>query len=214
MKRSAAMVLSGAFSILVVLGATIVVAQTGLFTGSSTLIQPHGEIIVPEMTPTVAQTYTIVVTRTIVITPRIEPSSTVISTASNPTPTEYETELLTQLNQAYALLRQREEIYQVKLREAYDRIAALSKVNTSQVQPAQPSSPTSPTSITTTISSLNKSSNLAAQSQPQLLPTLQATAQPTAVQHGESNKDHKKPPPHDGGNSPGTNQELPNVGNQ
>ena len=133
MKRQIAMVVAGMFSTLAVVGGTIAAAQSGAFTNPSTKIEPNGEITVPEITPTLEeQAYTVVETRTIVVTAQPAPSSTVEPTAivnEDDGPSQRETVLLSRLNQAYSTLKQRDAEYQTKLKEAYDKLKAASVVD-------------------------------------------------------------------------------------
>ncbi len=130
MKKSVAMILAGAFTTLAVAGGTIAAAQTGVFNNSSITVQPNGEITVPEINPTESQPYTIVETQTVVIT-QSEPTQTAepVAVTSNPAPSAREAELTARLNDAYTLLKQRDDLYQAKLKEAYDQIQALSAAN-------------------------------------------------------------------------------------
>jgi hypothetical protein len=149
MKRQAAMIVAGMFSTLIVVGGTIAAAQSGAFTGSSAIIQPNAEITVPEITPSLKeQGYTLVETRTIVVTAQPEPTDTTEliepTTVVNQGPSEREVLLTDRLNQAYSLLKQRDNEYQIKLKEAYDKLQAASAGNEGAASPAQASAPASP----------------------------------------------------------------------
>jgi hypothetical protein len=160
MKRQIAMIVAGMISTLAVVGGTIAAAQSGAFTSSSTTIQPNGDITVPEITPTPEQqAYTVVETRTIVVTAQPEPTSTTEpAIVVNQEPSERETVLLARLNQAYVLLKKRDDEYQTKLKEAYDKLKTASVTNeASSTQASAPASSSStsaqaaaasPTSVT------------------------------------------------------------------
>jgi hypothetical protein len=160
MKRQIAMIVAGMISTLAVVGGTIAAAQSGAFTSSSTTIQPNGDITVPEITPTPEQqAYTVVETRTIVVTAQPEPTSTTEpAIVVNQEPSERETVLLARLNQAYVLLKKRDDEYQTKLKEAYDKLKTASVTNEgSSTQASAPASSSStsaqaaaasPTSVT------------------------------------------------------------------
>jgi hypothetical protein len=146
MKRQIAMLAAGMISTLAVVGGTIAAAQSGAFGSSSTTIQPNAEITVPEVSPTLEQqAYTVVETRTIVVTAQPQPTSTAESTTvMNQDPSERETMLLARLNQAYGLLKQRDAEYQTRLKEAYDRLKATSaSVETSTIQTSAPAASSS-----------------------------------------------------------------------
>ena len=145
MKRQIAMVVAGMFSTLAVVGGTIAAAQSGAFSSSSTTIQPNGEITVPEITPTLEeQAYTVVETRTIVVTPEPEATGTAIAeptVVANDGPSQRETLLLARLNQAYSVLKQRDDEYQTKLKEAYDKLKAASANSEGASSSSQASAP-------------------------------------------------------------------------
>ena len=147
MKRQIAMVVAGMFSTLAVVGGTIAAAQSGAFTTSSTTIQPNGEITVPEITPTLEeQAYTLVETRTIVVTAEPEATRIVVAAPTvtvNEGPSQRETLLLARLNQAYSVLKQRDDEYQTKLKEAYDKLKSASAGSEGASSSSQASAPAS-----------------------------------------------------------------------
>jgi hypothetical protein len=169
MKRQIAMVVAGMFSTLAVVGGTIAAAQSGAFTNPSTTIEPNGEITVPEITPTLEeQAYTVVETRTIVVTAQPIPSSTVEPTAivkEDDGPSQRETVLLSRLNQAYSTLKQRDTEYQTKLKEAYDKLKTASVVDNGasssqgSAPASAPSAPAQPQPVAAAPTSVSHSSD-------------------------------------------------------
>ncbi|MCL4506251.1 MAG: hypothetical protein M1434_07100 [Chloroflexi bacterium] len=134
MNKSIAMIVAGFITTLVVVGGTVAAAQSGVLNPATTMIQANGDINVPkaaqqEAPPTIEAFPTMepaptdsveIITRTEIIPPQFI-TQTVVVTHENP---GREAELTARLTEAYQVLKQREALYQAKLKEAYDKLNA------------------------------------------------------------------------------------------
>ena len=129
MKRPVAMILAGAFTVVAVIGGTVAAVQTGVFASSTVTIQANGEINVPTSEPATEQS-----PATIEVQP-VQPTDlqTVTEAVADPieiaapivvVDTNRETALMARLNEAYKLMKERDDAYQAKLMEAYARLQA------------------------------------------------------------------------------------------
>jgi hypothetical protein len=145
MNRQIAMVVAGFITSLVVIGGTVVAAQSGVLSTSTTMIQANGEINVPKV---VQQPVVQEPTATVTVQPTDTPDVVIITT-TEVMPIQYITKtvvvekrdtsreaiLLARLNDAYKQMKDRDSAYQAKLQEAYNQLAtanAASQQNVSQ----------------------------------------------------------------------------------
>lgn len=151
MKKPLAMIVAGVLTTLSLIGGTLVAFQTGVFASATTIIQPNGEISVPTAPPPTGQSQhaidlapieTPVDIQTMDPTGAAEPTAEIVEADRN-----REATLLDKLNEAYRIMEQRDQAYQAKLKEAYDKLKAASATSAgaevNNVAPSQPQAPVS-----------------------------------------------------------------------
>jgi hypothetical protein len=178
------MVIAGFIAAFAVVGGTIITAQSGVFASSGTAIQANGEINVVQSVPAVAPAETgsnaasaqqpdsrsfDVITVTGVASVQYVTNTVYIQTLD----TSLEAELTAKLSQAYKMLQDRDAAYQLKLQEAYSRLAALQAVGQSTA--------TSQTDVQS--SAVNSVSRPQVQSAPNT--SAAAVATPVTSKHGD-----------------------------
>jgi hypothetical protein len=174
-KRPVAMIVAGVLITACVIGGTVAAVQSGIFLNATTSIEANGEINVPVLptaslspnlsqpqvandTPAEAQatetqpseatdTTDTTASEPATDAPRATPRVIVLSNSSRAAVT------LARLNEAYRLLKQRNNTYQARLKEAYNRLKATPAVavrtNVSTPARTTPPRPTSPPVIRT-----------------------------------------------------------------
>ncbi|MCL5997921.1 MAG: hypothetical protein M1546_17985 [Chloroflexi bacterium] len=143
MKRPIAMIVAGMVTTLSMIGGTVAAVQTGVFSPSTTVIQAGGEIDVPAAVSPAEQpqvstgTPTAEVDEDATSAPIGTPQTTAQPNISN------EALLLAKLNEAYRIMKERDDAYQARLKEAFDKLKAspstISRPSTAvQVRNTQP----------------------------------------------------------------------------
>ena len=122
MNRSVAMIMAGAVTTLAVIGGTLAISQSGAFAGGPN-IQQNGELAVQvstvEVSPVPSAT-----AESVVLLPEATASvaDTQVADDSSAGISDLEATLRARLDQAYKLMKDRDGMYQARLKEAYDKL--------------------------------------------------------------------------------------------